>query len=94
MRLFLKMILFPITLILTVLVGILRLFCHMSTMVLGSISFLFFILGLSVMILMQDYRSGLQIIFFSFALGPFRLPFIVSFLVELIGLFNDSLKTV
>ena len=94
MRLFLKMILFPITLILTVLVGILRLFCHMSTMVLGSISFLFFILGLAVMILMQDYRGGLQIMILSFALGPFGLPFIVSFLVELIGLFNDSLKTV
>jgi hypothetical protein len=30
----------------------------------------------------------------SFVLGPFGLPFIVSFLVELIGLFNDSLKTV
>lgn len=94
MRLFLKMILFPITLILTVLVGLLRLFCHMSTMVLGSISFLFFILGLAVMILMQDYRGGLQIMILSFALGPFGLPFIVSFLVELIGLFNDSLKTV
>lgn len=94
MRLFLKMILFPITLILTVLVGILRLLCHLSTMVLGSISFLFFILGLAVMILMQDYRGGLQIMILSFALGPFGLPFIVSFLVELIGLFNDSLKTV
>lgn len=94
MRLFLKFILFPITLILTVLVGILRLLCHMSTMVLGSISFLFFILGLTVMLLMQDYRSGFQIMILSFALGPFGLPFIVSFLVELIGLFNDSLKTV
>ena len=94
MRLFLKFILFPITLILTVLVGILRLLCHMSTIVLGSISFLFFILGLTVMLLMQDYRSGFQIMILSFALGPFGLPFIVSFLVELIGLFNDSLKTV
>ena len=46
------------------------------------------------MILMQDYRGGLQIMILSFALGPFGLPFIVSFLVELIGLFNDSLKTV
>lgn len=94
MRLFLKMILFPVTLILTVLVGILRLVCHTSTMVLGSISFLFFILGLAVMLLMQDYRGGMQIMILSFALGPFGLPFIVSFLVELIGLFNDSLKTV
>ena len=94
MRLFLKFILFSITLILTVLVAILRLLCHMSTMVLGSISFLFFILGLTVMLLLQDYRSGLQIMILSFALGPFGLPFIVSFLVELIGLFNDSLKTV
>ena len=94
MRLFLKMILFPITLILTILVGILRLFFHMSTMVLGSISVLFFILGLAVMFLMQDYRGGLQIMILSFVLGPFGLPFIVSFLVELIGLFNDSLKTV
>ena len=94
MRIIIKLLLFPITLILSLFVMACRFICQLSNMVLGIIAFLIFTLGLGVMVLLQDFPEGLKAMGLALLISPFGLPLIATFLVELLGAFNESLKAI
>jgi len=94
MRFIIKLFLFPITLALTILVAACRLLCQLSTMLLGVLAFVVFAIALGTMVLLQDFPEGLRILGLAWLISPFGLPLIAAFLVELLGIFNDSLKAI
>ena len=94
MRFLIKLFLFPITLALTILVAACRLLCQLSTMVLGIVAFVCFAITLGTMVLLQDFPEGLRLMGLAWLISPFGLPLIAAFLVELLGVFNDSLKAI
>ncbi|WP_312650652.1 CD1845 family protein [Proteiniclasticum sp.] len=94
MRFLIKLFLFPITLALTILVAACRLLCQLSTMVLGIVAFVCFAIALGTMVLLQDFPEGLRLMVLAWLISPFGLPLIAAFLVELLGVFNDSLKAI
>ena len=94
MRFLIKLVLFPITLALTILVAACRLLCQLSTMMLGILAFVCFAIALGTIVLLQDFPTGLILIGLTWLISPFGLPLIAAFLVELLGVINDSLKAI
>ena len=94
MRFIIKLFLFPIILALTILVAACRLLCQLSTMLLGVLAFVVFAIALGTMVLLRDFPEGLRILGLAWLISPLGLPLIAAFLVELLGVFNDSLKAI
>ncbi len=92
MRIIRKILFFPITLALSIVVAILRLLCQMSSIVLALISMLILAIGLCTIVLMQNTSEGFGILGLAFLVSPFGIPLIATLLVELLGGFNELLK--
>ena len=94
MKFLLKIILFPVTIILTVFVGICRLINQLSNMVFMLAALLILLIGLATILLAHDMSNGLILIAIAFLISPFGLPLIVTFLIEVLGLFKDMIKAI
>ena len=94
MRVVLKILLFPVTLVLSLVVAACRLACQLSGMVLGMLALVIFITGLGTMVLLGDVKEGLGILGLAFLVSPFGVPLIATFLVELLGVVNEALKEI
>jgi hypothetical protein len=94
MRIMLKVLLFPVTLALSLLVAICRLACQLSGMVLGILAFAMFAISLGVMIILQDFHEGVRMMGLALLVSPFGIPLIATFLIELLGVFNETLKEI
>ena len=94
MKFLLKIILFPVTIILTVFVGICRLLNQLSNMVFMLAALLILLIGLATILLAHDMSNGLMLIAIAFLISPFGLPLIVTFLIEVLGLFKDMIKAI
>lgn len=94
MRIIAKVILFPVTLLLTLLVAAARLLCQLSNMVLSLLAFLIFIVALGTMVLLQETSEGIRILGLAWLISPFGLPLIATALVEFVGGLNDWLKAI
>ena len=94
MRIILKILLFPVTLSLSLLVTICRLACQLSGMVLGMLAFAMFVISLGVMVILQDFHEGAKMMGLTLLVSPFGIPLIATFLVELLGIFNETLKEI
>ena len=94
MKFLLKIILFPVTIILTVFVGICRLLNQLSNMVFLLAALLILLIGLATILLAHDMSNGLILIAIAFLISPFGLPLIVTFLIEVLGLFKDMIKAI
>ena len=94
MKFLLKIILFPVTIILTVFVGICRLLNQLSNIVFMLAALLILLIGLATILLAHDMSNGLILIAIAFLISPFGLPLIVTFLIEVLGLFKDMIKAI
>lgn len=95
MRILLKILLFPVTLALTIIVALCRLLCIVSGTVLGIVAFVILLIGIgTVLLLGEPFMTGLKIAGLAWLISPFGLPLIATFLVELLGGFNDMLKAI
>jgi hypothetical protein len=94
MRLILKILLFPVVLILTIFVAVCRFLCTFSTILLSIIAFVIFAVALGTMILLQDMSGGLKILVLAWLISPFGIPLFASWLVEKVDDLNGRLKTI
>ena len=94
MKFLLKIILFPVTIMLTVFVGIWWLLNQLSNMVFMLAALLILLFGLATILLAHDMSNGLILIAIAFLISPFGLPLIVTFLIEVLGLFKDMIKAI
>lgn len=103
MRILLKILLFPVVIVLTIGVLILRFLHGASTMILGILSGIFVLTALGTWVfkmggfaMFQQY-SGMDILGFlviAFVLSPYGLPLITGILIELIDVANGAIKAI
>ena len=94
MKIILKIILFPVTVILSLVVGVCRLINQISNMLFMLVAILLSVLALATIVFAQDITSGLILFAGAFLISPFGLPLIITFLIEVLGLFKDVIKEI
>lgn len=92
MRILLKVLLFPLTLFLTLLVAFCRFFCLFSGMVLSIAAMVLFLLGL-VLLFCGETRDFLGLLVLAWLVSPYGLPLAASWLTERVDDFNSVLKS-
>lgn len=95
MKILLKILLFPVRLALTIIVALGRILCLASGVVLNTIAVVILIIAaLTVILLGEPIWTGLKMAALGWLISSFGLPLIATFLVELLGAFNDTLKAI
>lgn len=94
MRILLKILLFPITLILTVLILILDFICLFSTAVLSILSFVVFMIALGTIFILRETSEGIKYIVLAYLISPYGIPMFAAWLIARIEGLNNLLKSV
>lgn len=94
MRILLKILLFPITLILTVLILFFDFICLFSTAVLSILSFITLMIALGTIFILGETSEGIKIIVLAYLISPYGLPMFAAWLIGKIEGLNDLLKSV
>lgn len=94
MRLVFKILLFPISLALTIITLVCQFICTFSTAVLSVISGLLFVVAVLTLILLKDPAGALPIAIMAFVISPFGLPFLLQWVVNLMEGLNDLIKSI
>jgi len=94
MRILLKIFLFPVILLLSILVAVCRFLCAFSSMILGILAFVIFAVALGTMVLLGEFWEGVKIVVLAWLISPYGIPLFASFLVELVDGLNSRLKAI
>ncbi len=95
MRILLKILLFPITLSLTIILLFSEFICLFGTMFLSILALLLFVLALGgTMIILKDMQDGLRAMVLAYLISPFGIPMLASWLIGRIGQINERLKAI
>ena len=94
MRILLKILLFPITLILSVLILFADFICMFSTTVLSVLSFVVFMVALGTIFLLRETSEGVRIIVLAYLISPYGIPMFASWLIAKIEGLNNMLKSI
>jgi putative membrane protein len=93
MRWILKIILFPIILLLSILISFLKLITSVSGMILGILSFLV-VLGSISALVQKDTTTFIQILIIAFLISSYGLPKISLWVTAYIEFASDRLKEI
>lgn len=94
MRILLKILLFPVTLILTILLSICEFLTIFSSMLLSIVAMIFFVLGLGSIILLRETKDGIYAIVLAYLVSPYGIPMFAAWLIGKIEGLNNLLKSV
>ena len=94
MRLILKVLLFPVVMVLTIFVAICRFLCTFSAVLLSIIAFIIFALALATMLFLHDMSNGLKVLVLAWLISPFGIPLLASWLVEKVDDLNCMMKAI
>lgn len=95
MRIILKLLLFPMTLALTIIVSFRRFLCLFSGALLNVVAFVIFCIAVGTMVIVgQPIWTGLKIAMIAWFISSFGLPMLSSFFVKLVDAFNDRPKSI
>lgn len=93
MRIIVKILLFPVVLVLTILVAFCRFFCLFSSIVLSILAGLLFLLGL-VTLFAGRIDGFIGFLVLAWLISPYGLPMAVSWMTDRIADFNRLLKSI
>ncbi|MGX7112269.1 CD1845 family protein [Gemella cuniculi] len=93
MRWILKIILFPIILLLSILISFLKFIISVSGMILGILSFLV-ALGSIAALIQKDIMTFIQVLIIAFLISPYGLPKIALWATAYIEFARDRLKEI
>lgn len=95
LRVIAKILLLPVSLVLSLLVSIGRFLTSFSAVLLCIIAGVFFLVGIGSMVLLREPFSKIWTAFLlSWLFSPYGLPYFARFLVELMDAANDALKSI
>lgn len=94
MRVLIKILLFPITLILTVLILFFDFVCLFSTAVLSILSFVVFMIALGTIFILRETSEGIRIIVLAYLISPYGIPMFAAWLIAKIEGLNNMLKSI
>lgn len=93
MKLLLKIMLFPVTFTLTIVLAICKFILCVGGGILGLFALLFLVIGIGGIITADYQMVGIPALVFAYLLSPFGLPLIGVFIVANIELFRDWIRT-
>ena len=95
MRIILKILLFPLTLALTIAVALGRFLCLFSGALLNALALVIFIIAvLSMLIAGATFTEGLRMIIIAWMFSSFGLPLFASLAVEAVDILNERIKSI
>ena len=94
MRILLKILFFPITIILTVLILFFDFVFLFSTAVLSILSFVVFMIALGTIFILKETSEGIRIIVLAYLISPYGIPMFAAWLIAKIEGLNDMLKSI
>ena len=94
MRILLKILIFPITLILTVLILFFDFICLLSTAVLSILSFVVSMIALGTIFILRETSEGMKIIVLAYLISPYGIPMFAAWLIAKMDGLNDLLKSI
>ena len=92
MRILITILLFPITLLLSIVVAVFRFACHFSGAVLGIASSIVFIIALLALVLLRDTAAALNAGVLAFIISPYGLPKLAEWMVDRLDDLNVLVK--
>ena len=94
MRILLKILLFPVTLMISVILLVCQFVCIFSSMLLSILAFFLFTLGLATMLLLGETEQGISALFIAFLISPNGIPMLAAWLIGTVGGINERLKSI
>ena len=94
MRILLKILLFPITLMVSIILLVCQFVCIFSSMLLSILAFFLFTLGLATMLLLGETKQGISALFIAFLISPYGIPMLAAWLIGTMGGINERLKSI
>lgn len=93
LRWLIKIILFPISLSLSILTAFLTFLLSVSSVILGIVSFICVIAAISAFI-QKDWGTGIQSLIIGFLLSPYGLQMLAAFIIGIIESINEGIKAI
>ena len=93
MRWIIKIILFPIILLLSILISFLKFIISVSGMILGILSFLVVLCSIAAFV-QKDTTTFIQVLIIAFLISPYGLPKIALWVTAYIEFARDRLKEI
>ena len=94
MRLILKIILFPISLVLSILTAFLKFLLSIGTTILYIVMILCVFAALGSFFMLHDTKAGIEALILGFLLSPYGLPMIGAMVIVFIEVLNDKIKAI
>lgn len=94
MRILLKIFLFPITLLLTVILLICEFICLFGTMLLSILASFLFTLALGIIFFLGETNDGLTVMVLAYLTSPYGLPLLASRFIGKLQAANERLKSI
>ena len=94
MRILFKIVLFPITLVWSIVVWVCRFVCGFSGAVLGVISTLLLTLALLTLILLKEPGGALTTAIIAFVVSPYGIPKLAEWLVDRLEDLNFAIRSI
>ena len=94
MRWIIKILLFPVVVVLTIMVAVGRFVSDISGWILGLLSVLAFVSALGVLLILKSWQIALMCGIAAFAISPYGIPLLLRCIVEWLDVANDKIKSI
>lgn len=94
MKILFKILLFPVTLVLTVLVLFFQFVCLIGTTLLSILAFLIAVVALGILLFSGQPTEGFKYLIIAFCISPYGIPMLATWLISKAEAFNELLKSV
>lgn len=94
MRLLLKVLLFPITIVLSVFITFARFISELSGALLAIAAVIVFVLALGTLILLKDPQGALVTCIIAFVISPYGIPKLAEWLIDRLDDLNNIIRAI
>lgn len=94
MSILLKIFLFPITLLFSVILLICDFICLFGTALLSILAFVIFVLALAIIIFLGETQEGIKTLVLAYIISPYGVPMLAAWMIGKIGQINERLKAI
>lgn len=94
MRLLIKVLLFPVTLLLSIAVALCRFICDLSGALLAVAAVILFTLAAGTLILLKDPPGALTAAIFAFVISPYGIPKLAEWFIDRLDDLNYAIKSI
>lgn len=94
MSILLKIFLFPITLLFSVILLICDFICLFGTALLSILAFVIFVLALAIIIFLGETQEGIKTLVLAYIISPYGVPMLAAWMIGKIGQINERIKAI